>query len=134
MIKIAINIQDELLIEDIAIILRIEFWLIPKIELIINKEIIINNKVLFIFKYEIKIIGLIFCQVNIIRQIVHESPSIIEGSHKWNGIILNLINNGIIIIMFIFNKKKNDLYVNIIKRIIDENAWIKKYFIVASNE
>lgn len=36
--------------------------------------------------------------------------------------------------IFRFNKKKNDLNVNIINKIIDENAWIKKYFIVDSNE
>lgn len=69
-----------------------------------------------------------------IKQVDHLSPSIIEGNHKWNGIILNLIISGIIIMIFKFNKKKNDLNVNIINKIIDENAWIKKYFIVDSNE
>lgn len=127
------NIQLELLIDDIAKILRIEFWFIPKIEFI---EIIINNiiNILFEYKYDIIIIGAIFCQVNIKKHEVQFKPSIIEGNQRWKGIKLNFINKGKIMIIFSLLIKKNDLLINKINNIIEANAWIKKYFIVDSKE
>lgn len=131
-INIAINIHVELLIDENAKIFRIEFWFIPKIELIII-NVIKNIKFLLIFKYEIIIIGLIFCQVNIIKQDVQFNPSIIDGNHKWKGINLNLINNGKINKKFLLIKKNIDLLINIINIKIEAKAWIKKYFIIDSD-
>lgn len=66
--------------------------------------------------------GLIFCQVNIIKHDVQFSPSIIEGNHKWKGIKLNLINKGIINKKFLLIKKNIDLLINIINNKIDAKA------------
>jgi len=131
--KIANNIHVELLIEDIAKILRIEFWFKPKIEFI-EIKVIKKIKFLLVFKYEIIIRGAIFCHVIISRHAIQFNPSIIEGNHKWNGISLNFINNGIIIIIFLLFKKKKFLLIKKINNRIEAKAWIKKYFIVASIE
>lgn len=132
-IKIANSIHVELLIEDIAKILRIEFWFIPKIEFI-EIRIIKKIKFLSIFRYEIKINGEIFCQVIINKHENQFNPSIIEGSHKWKGINLNFINNGKIIRILLLFIKKKFLLIKKINNKIEAKAWIKKYFIVASIE
>lgn len=132
-IKIANSIHVELLIEDIAKILRIEFWFIPKIEFI-EIKIIKKIKFLSIFKYEIKINGEIFCQVIINKHENQFNPSIIEGNHKWKGINLNFINNGKIIKILLLFKKKKFLLIKKINNKIEAKAWIRKYFIVASIE
>jgi len=126
-------IQDELLIEDIAKIFRIEFWFIPKIEFI--KIIKINiNKVLFKYKYEIIIIGAIFCHVISNKHANQFKPSIIEGNQRWNGISLNFISSGMTINILKSLIKNIDLFNNKINSKIDAKAWIKKYFIVDSIE
>lgn len=132
-IKIANNIHVELLIDDIAKILRIEFWFKPKIEFIVSNVI---KKIIFlsIFKYEIIIKGVIFCQVIIIKHENQFNPSNIEGNHKWNGINLNFINNGIIINKLLLFINNRFLLIKKINKIIEAKAWIKKYFIVASIE
>lgn len=132
-IKIANSIHVELLIEDIAKILRIEFWFIPKIEFI-EIKIIKKIKFLSIFRYEIKTNGEIFCQVIINRHENQFNPSIIEGNHKWKGINLNFINNGKIIKILLLFIKKKFLLIKKINNKIEAKAWIKKYFIVASIE
>lgn len=132
-IKIANNIHVELLIDDIAKILRIEFWFKPKIEFIVSNII---KKIIFlsIFKYEIIIKGVIFCQVIIIKHENQFNPSNIEGNHKWNGINLNFINNGRIINKLLLFINNRFLLIKKINKIIEAKAWIKKYFIVASIE
>lgn len=79
--------------------------------------------------------GLIFCQVNIIKQENQFNPSIIEGNHKWNGINLNFINKGIINKKLLLLIKKNiDLLIKNINNKIEAKVWIKKYFIEDSIE
>ena len=80
------------------------------------------------------IIGAIFCHVIINKQANQLRPSIIEGNHKWNGISLNFINNGIMINILKFLIKNIDLFNRKIKSRIEAKAWIKKYFIVDSIE
>lgn len=95
---------------------------------------IIIIKVLLKFKYEIIIIGEIFCHVNIIKHENQFNPSIIEGNHKWKGINLSLIKSGIITIISLLIININDLLIKKINNKIEAKAWIKKYFIVASTE
>lgn len=102
---------------------------------LIKIKIIIKIKFLFSFKYEIIIKGLIFCHVIIIKHENQFNPSIIEGNHKWNGIILNFINKGNInkkLLLLII--KKIDLLIKNINNKIEAKVWIKKYFIDDSIE
>ena len=91
-------------------------------------------KLLLKFKYEIKIKGVIFCHVNIKKQDNQFNPSIIEGNHKWKGIILIFIKRGIIIKILLLIINIIDLLIKKIIKIIEVKAWIKKYFIVDSIE
>lgn len=74
-------------------------------------------------KYEINIIGAIFCQVNIIKVLDQFNPLIISGNQKWKGaapifirrahliIIIEVVLNSIILSIFIDKivEKRNNL-------------------------
>lgn len=47
--------------------------------------------------YIIKIIGAIFCQVNIINEFTQFKPSIISGNQKWKGAAPILIRKAVFI-------------------------------------
>lgn len=74
------------------------------------------------FKYEIIIIGVIFCHVNIKKQDIQFNPSIIDGNHKWNGISLIFIKSGIIIKILFFSINIIDLLIKKIIKIIEVKA------------
>lgn len=123
-----------MLIDENAKIFRIEFWFIP-IKEFIEIKVIKKIKFLLKIKYDIIIIGEIFCHVNINKQVIQFNPSINEGIHKWKGISLNFINNGIIKIKLkLLNIKNIDLLIKKINNKIEAKAWIIKYFIVDSIE
>jgi len=86
-----------------------------------------------------KIIGAIFCQVSIIRQLFQFNPSITSGNQKWKGAApifvnkaeLKINNKGLLI--------KNILkFIDIImienKKIVEAMACVIKYFREASEE
>lgn len=107
--------------------------MIPKILFKVN-IVIVKIRVLFIFIYEIIIIGEIFCHVNNKKHLIQSSPSMREGNHKWNGISLNFINKGINIIILILLINNKDLLINNSNNKIEAKAWIMKYFIEDSIE
>lgn len=78
---IAIRAQDVLFIEEKAIILRIEF------KFIIDKALIILLNMILILKVMVLVhnkrnIGIIFCQLNKIKFLNHEIPSLTSGNQK----------------------------------------------------
>lgn len=76
-------IQAIWLIDEYAIILRKLVWFIPIIPLIIIEvTIIIDIKLIILILYISNTIGAIFCQVSIIKQFIHLSPSITSGNQK----------------------------------------------------
>lgn len=89
-------------------------------------------------KYSIvRIKGAIFCQVNMSVRLNHVKPSMICGTHKWNGAAPSLINN--LIKIKVEKKSREDRKLKIILplkalqiKIADAKAWIRKYFSVAS--
>jgi len=84
--NIELNIHAMWLIEEKAIILRTLVWLRPIRPLINILMIIINKKKIGKFKLNInKIIGAIFCHVNIKVQLIQFKPSITSGNQKWKG-------------------------------------------------
>jgi hypothetical protein len=58
----------------------------------------IDSVGVFIFsKYDVKIIGAIFCTVIISKQFIHLKPSITLGNHQCNGAAPIFIRSGVII-------------------------------------
>jgi len=93
--------------------------------------------------YDNNIIGAIFCQVNKIRLLIQSIPSIISGNQKWKGAAPIFNNNDELIIISInilISKISLIKLFNIIiikienKKIVEANAWIKKYLIEDSVE
>lgn len=92
--------------------------------------------------YDTTLIGANFCQVIRIKEFSHDKPSITLGNHKWKGALpnFNIILEVIIIdsySIFIILKLKLYLIMNIIdlnKKIIDANTWVKKYLIADSED
>lgn len=121
--KKKIKIYIQLLMEDIAIIFRKEFWSTPcKINWFITNKIMKKIISLLKFKYKIIAVGIIFChfnitkskKINLILQLLKVIPN-----QKWNTINLIYINSGNNIIRILFLIKNNiDLL------LIDVNAWI----------
>lgn len=129
------------LIDEYARILRSLSWLIPRNPLIIIlKMIIIKKKYWKLILYMTKIIGVIFCHVNKIKQLNQLSPSITSGNQKWNGAIPILVNkaefkiNIIEFSMFFIIKNLLESKISENKRIKEAKAWVKKYFSDLSEE
>lgn len=130
------------LIDEYVMIFRNLVWFTPISPLIVIDEMIIiamNISGLVVF---IRIvIGAIFCHVSIIRELVHESPSIISGNQKWKGAAPifvsreeSIIIDWIVEILLVFIEFRSDNTVSIeIRRIVDAIAWVMKYFIAASD-
>lgn len=123
------------LIDEKAIKDRIADWFKPpkapiKLDRII--AIIIHN--LFIHK-EIAIIGVIFCQVDKIKQFIHLNPLITLGNQKWKGAAPIFIKREIFITEDVKLYKKELSLIKIMKKsnLIDVKVWIKKYLIIASD-
>jgi hypothetical protein len=58
----------------------------------------IDSVGMFIFsKYDVKIIGAIFCTVIISKQFIHLKPSITLGNHQCSGAAPIFIKSGVII-------------------------------------
>lgn len=83
--------------------------------------------------------GVIFCHVIKIKQFIHESPSIILGNQKWNGVDPIFIKSEELIIIEInlfiskfFKRVSLNKIIN--KKLIDAIDWIKKYFKDASDD
>lgn len=105
-----------------------------------DEIIIIWRKIdIFLILYINKIIGAIFCHVNIIKIFIQDNPSIISGNQKWNGAAPILIRNEVFIINIIkfFNSSVNKFFKFRerrieIRRIEEAIDCVIKYFIVAS--
>lgn len=82
-----------------------------------------------------KIIGAIFCQVNIIVQLIQLNPSITSGNQKWNGaapIFVKSVEFRIIIGNCLNSRLLNEFIFVIIKimennKIVEARAWVIKY-------
>lgn len=84
--KIAGSIHPIWLIDEKVKILRKEIWFNPITPL--TSILMITIVIIKLFKEKLyinKIIGAIFCQVNMSKLFVHLSPSITSGNQKWNG-------------------------------------------------
>lgn len=88
-----------------------------------------------------RIIGAIFCQVNITNLIIQFKPSIISGNQKWNGAAPILVKSAEFIKIIKISLKfwginSNNKLIIIIEnnKIIDAKAWVIKYFNAASEE
>lgn len=81
------------------------------------------------------IIGVIFCQVDKIKQFIHLSPLITFGNQKWNGAAPIFIKREIFIIEDVKLDMKEFNLIKIIKNsnLIDVKVWIRKYLIIASD-
>lgn len=95
---------------------------------------------MFIGLFIIRIIGAIFCHVNIIEQFNQFNPSITSGNQKWKGAAPNFINNAefnIILNVDSILLKINSLFNKIIiienNKIIEAIVWVIKYFIEDSD-
>lgn len=90
------------------------------------------------FVYIIRIIGAIFCQVNIIKELVQSSPSIISGNQKWNGAAPILVKNAVFMINLNGDEieilypilRESMIIANKIR--VEASAWVTKYFSAAS--
>jgi len=75
-----------------------------------------------------KTIGVIFCHVNKIKQLIQFNPSITSGNQKWNGAIPIFVSNAelkMIIIelsIFFIIKKFFDIKIKVKRRTIDAKA------------
>lgn len=115
-------------------IFRNLIWFSPKILPIIEEKIIIKDKNNVISKLYIKrIIGAIFCQVNIRRQFIQFNPSITSGNQEWKGAAPIFIKRA----EFIIINNKEFWGINSLKfkfiiieniKILDVKAWAIKYF------
>lgn len=101
-----------------------------KVNIIIEFKLYIN-----------KIIGAIFCQVNMIRQFIQFKPSIISGNQKWKGAAPIFRNKAefIKIIRYLLkfwgkNSKKDNITIIENSKKIEANAWVIKYLRVVSEE
>lgn len=89
-------------------------------------------------EYINKVIGAIFCQVNIIMEFIHVSPSIISGNQKWKGaapiFIKNVVLriNEIYILVLTLYIKLIDIIIILNNIIVEAIVWVIKYFIAAS--
>jgi len=87
-----------------------------------------------------KIIGVIFCQVNKIKQFNQFNPSITSGNQKWKGDIPIFVSNAelniIIIVFSILFKiiKFFDIKIKVNSKMIEAKAWVRKYFKDLSDE
>jgi hypothetical protein len=106
----------------------------PKAPIRLDKIIAVIIQNLFIHK-EIAIIGVIFCQVDKIKQFVHLNPLITLGNQKWNGAAPIFIKREIFIIEDVKLDIKEFSLIKIIKNsnLIDVKVWIRKYLIIASD-
>lgn len=81
-----------------------------------------------------KTIGVIFCHVNKIKQFNQFNPLITSGNQKWNGAIPIFVSKAelkIIIIELSIDLKILKflaIKINENNRIVEANAWIRKYF------
>lgn len=79
--------------------------------------------------------GASFCQVDKIKQDIHEMEVITEGYHKWQGAMPIFNNRDIsnnILMKFIGIEKLNQRDILDISIILEPKAWAKKYLIEAS--
>lgn len=86
-----------------------------------------------------KIIGVIFWNVNKIKQLYQDNPSITSGNQKWKGAAPILVIKAELKIIkdkLFIQIVENILDIEIIEnmRIVEAKAWAIKYFIAASDE
>ena len=83
--------------EEKAKIFFVKVWESPPSAPVIAESIaIINNELLFINENLIINNGANFCQVNKIKDFIHDNPWITKINQAWNGAAPSLIDNAII--------------------------------------
>lgn len=89
----------------------------------------------FLKHKEIAIIGVIFCQVDRIKQFIHLSPLITLGNQKWKGAAPIFMRREIFKIIKVRLFIHGYIFSIIIKnnKLIEVRVWIKKYLIMASD-
>jgi len=136
--SISLDIHPMWVIDENAIIDLSFVWFIP----IAAPAIALIDGIIIKIDIGILVINIIipsganFCQVDRIKHDIHEIDDITDGNHIWHGIIPNFsiseISNIISMSRFIWLDSIH-IVDDVIKRILEPNAWARKYFSIASD-